>query len=173
MSYIRKLFATAAALAIVCMFGQVRSSFAQSQQQLDMQAAKAERKAIVGQNMQLSSAESKVFWPLYSQYEGAMDKVDQMHAQEIRDYAKSYRSMTNDAAKAKLDQVIAVQQARLDVQKQYIPQFRAALSQIKTTRFFQIDNKLHAMIQCQIAQLVPLVGTAPTSTKTQDGGGDQ
>jgi hypothetical protein len=72
--------------------------------------------------------------------------------------------MTNEAAKAKLDQTIAVQEARLQVQKQFIPQFRAVLSQIKTTRFFQIDNKLHSMVQCQIAQLVPLVGTPPPSS---------
>ena len=30
------------------------------------------------------------------------------------------------------------------------------------TRFFQVDNKLHALVQCQIAQLVPLA-TEPES----------
>ena len=162
MSYSRKLVATAAAL--VCMIGLVHGAYAQNQQQLDIQAAKAERKAIVGQNMQLTSAEGATFWPLYSKYEKAMDAVDMRHAQEIRDYAKNFKNMTDDAAKSKLDETMAVAQQRLDVQKEYVPQFRAILSQIKTTRFFQIDNKLHAMVQCQIAQLVPLVGTPPPAS---------
>jgi hypothetical protein len=49
-----------------------------------------------------------------------------------------------------------VGQARADVQKEFIPKFRAALPGITVTRFFQVDNKLHALVQCQIAQLVPL-----------------
>ena len=51
---------------------------------------------------------------------------------------------------------MAIAQARLNVQKAYIPKFREAVSQVKTTRFFQIDNKLRAMVQCEIAQMVPL-----------------
>jgi hypothetical protein len=136
-----------------------------TQSKLDLAAAKAERKALVGENMQLTDGEAKAFWPLYDQYETKMDKVDKRHAAEIRAYAKSYQNFSDADAKAKLDEVMAVAQQRLDVQKEYIPKFRAVLSQTKTTRFFQIDNKIHALIQCQIAQLVPLVGTGgqPTS----------
>lgn len=130
-----------------------------TQGKLDLAAAKAERKALVGENMQLTDSEAKNFWPLYDQYEAKMDKIDKRHAAEIRAYAKVYQTFTDNDAKAKLDEVMAVSQARLDLQKAYIPKFRAVLSQTKTTRFFQIDNKIHALIQCQIAQLVPLVGT--------------
>ena len=64
--------------------------------------------------------------------------------------------MTDEDATKKLDEVIAIKQMRLDVQKEFVPKFRAAISSINTTRFFQIDNKLAAMIQCDIAQIVPL-----------------
>ncbi|SRR5579875_766262 len=136
-----------------------------TQSKLDLAAAKAERKALVGENMQLTDSEAKAFWPLYDQYETKMDRVDKRHAAEIRAYAKAYQNFSDADAKAKLDEVMAVAQQRLDIQKEYIPKFRAVLSQTKTTRFFQIDNKIHALIQCQIAQLVPLVGTGgePTS----------
>jgi hypothetical protein len=133
---------------------------AQSQKQLDLAAARANRKAIVGENMKLNSSEAAAFWPIFDQYEAAMDKVDDRHVAEIKDFAANYDRLTESSAKSKLDEVIAVQQARLDVQKEYIPKFRAAISQVKTTRFFQIDNKLHALVQCQIAQLVPLAHSA-------------
>ena len=58
------------------------------------------------------------------------------------------------------------QQARLDVQKEFVPQFRAVVSQVKVTRFYQIDNKIQALIQCDIAQLVPLAA-APGEANPQ------
>ena len=147
----------AVALAVVGLAGFGSATYAQSQKQLDLAAARAQQKAVVGSNMNLSSSEAAAFWPLYDKYEAAMDKVEDRHFNEIKDFAKNYNSMTDAAAKAKLDEVMDIAQARIDVQKQYVPQFRAIISQIKTTRFFQIDNKLHALVQCQIAQFVPLV----------------
>ena len=91
-----------------------------------------------------------------------MGLMDRFKAQ-----ATELAQKTQDTAKAKLDEVISVEQARLDVQKEYIPKFRAAISQVKTTRFFQIDNKLHALVQCQIAQLVPLAHSASGTPPAQ------
>jgi L-lactate utilization protein LutC len=152
----RQIGGVAAALAVISLLGMVSMAQAQSQKQLDLAAARANRKAIVGANMNLNAAEGAAFWPVYEQYEAAMDKIEDRHLAEIKDFAKNYNNMTEAAAKSKLDEVIAVQQARLDTQKEYIPKFRAVISQIKTTRFFQIDNKLQALVQADIAQIVPL-----------------
>ena len=89
-----------------------------------------------------------------------MDKIEDRHIAEIKDFAKNYDSLTDTDAKRKLDEVMAIAQARLNTQKAYIPKFREAVSKVKTTRFFQIDNKLRAMVQCQIAQMVPLAKEA-------------
>ncbi|HTT74352.1 MAG TPA: hypothetical protein VMF50_00030 [Candidatus Binataceae bacterium] len=132
----------------------------QSGKQIDLAAARAERKAIVNDNMKLTPDEAKAFWPLYEKYEAAMDKVEERHIREIKDFAKNYDSLTDADAKRKLDEVMAIAQARLNVQKAYIPKFRAVVSQVEATRFFQIDNKLRAMVQCQIAQMVPLAKPA-------------
>jgi hypothetical protein len=129
---------------------------ANSQKEIDIAAARAQRKAIVATNMHLSDKEAKRFWPLYDAYEAKMDKLDDRHAEEVKEYAKHYETLTDSDAKRKLDEVMAIKQARLDVQKQYIPKFTTVLSPIKVTRFFQIDNKLRAMVQCDIAQIVPL-----------------
>ncbi|MGH7915787.1 MAG: hypothetical protein ACREPW_14240 [Candidatus Binataceae bacterium] len=158
-----KYLAAGAALAFFCTFGVVHPVAAQSgssnsakQRQLDIAAARADRKAIVGANMNLTEAQAKAFWPLYEAYEAKMDKLDDRHAAEVKAYAKHYQTLTSDDATSKLDEVIAIKLARLDVQKQFVPKFRTAVSSINSTRFFQIDNKLRAMIQCDIAQIVPL-----------------
>ena len=131
-----------------------------SQKQLDIAAARAERKAVVGQNMDLTDTESKAFWPLYDEYEGKMDRIEDRHIREIKEFASHYQTLTNDDARKKLDEVMAINESRLHVQRDYIPKFRAALPDIKVTRFFQIDSKLRALVQCQIAQIVPLAQPA-------------
>jgi len=158
MKVARYFSAWVAVAAMIGLLGAVAAAQegAPSQKQLDIAALRAQRKAIIGANMKLTPKEAKAFWPLYEKYENAMDKVDKRHAQEIKDYAKNYQNLTDDQANQKLDAVMQIAEDRLDVQKQFVPKFRAALPGITVTRFFQVDNKLHALVQCQIAQLVPL-----------------
>jgi hypothetical protein len=132
------------------------SQSSSSQQQLDIAAARAQRKAVVGQNMYLTDAQAKNFWPLYDAYERRMDQVEDRHIREIKNYVASYKNLTDVSANQKLDEVLAIQQARLQIQQEYVPKFRAVLPGVVVTRFFQIDNKMHAMVQCNIAQMVPL-----------------
>jgi len=152
---------TVASLA-VCMLN-LSASAQTSQKQLDIAAARAQRKATVGANMNLSADEAARFWPVYDAYEAKMDKIEDRHVKELKEFAAKYSNFTDADAAKKLDEVMAIQQARLDVQKEFIPQFRAVISQVKVTRFYQIDNKIQALIQCDIAQLVPLA-QAPGET---------
>jgi len=147
---------------------QVSPPPGQSQKQLNIAAARAERKAIVSNNMFLTKSESAAFWPLYDAYESRMDKIEDRHIREIKEYVQNYEHLSDSDADRKLDEVIAILQARLDVQKEYIPKFRAVMSPIKVTRFFQVDSKLRALVQCDIARLVPLA----QSTPSPDSGGN-
>src|SRR5437870_5099541 len=109
-------------------FGFFSSAMAQSgatsQKQLDIAAARAQRKATVGENMHLTRAESKVFWPLYDRYEDGMDKIEDRHIREIKNYVADYRNLTDDDASRKLDEVMSIQEARLELQRTYVPRFR-------------------------------------------------
>ena len=148
--------------------GSKSASGVKSQQQLDIAAARAQRKAVIGENMNLTPAEAKVFWPLYERYERKMDKIEDRHVREIKSYVASYRNLTNADATHKLNEVMSIQQDRLNVQKEFIPKFRAVMSPIQVTRFFQIENKLHAMVQCHLAQLVPLAQPAAAKENSSD-----
>jgi hypothetical protein len=139
----------------------ISSQSSSSQERLDLSAARAQRKAIVGQNMYLTDAQAKIFWPLYNAYERQMDIIEDRHIREIKNYVASYKSLTDASANQKLDEVLAIQQARLETQREYVPKFRAVLPGVLVTRFFQIDNKMRAMVQCNIAQMVPLAQSAP------------
>ena len=133
----------------------VAQNAAPSQNQPDLAAERLQGKASVEKLMNFTPDEAKKFWPLYDQYEAAMEKIDARHLQELQNYG--YVNLNEKDAASKLDEVIAIQQARLDTEKLYIPKFRAVLSKVQVTRFFQIDSKLRAMLQCDVAHMVPLV----------------
>ena len=163
MSMVKHL-AGVAALAAFCIFATVLLAGAQTssgggkdtQRQLTLAAARAQRKALVGANMHLTKEQAAAFWPLYDAYQAKMDQIEERHAAEVKEFAEHYESLSDADADKKLDEVMAIRQDRLDVQKEFIPKFRAAVSSINTTRFFQIDNKLNASIQCALAQALPL-----------------
>ena len=155
---LKKILASfSTATIIICTLGLAAPASAQtSQKQLDLAAARAQRKATVGANMSLTPDEATKFWPVYDAYEARMDAVEDRHVRELKAFAAKYSNLTDADALKKLNEVIAIQQARLDIQREFIPKFQAAVSQVKVTRFYQIDNKIQALIQCDIAQLVPL-----------------
>jgi Spy/CpxP family protein refolding chaperone len=154
---IRKLI-VAPALG-VCVLTLTARAMAQnaapSQQQPDLTTERLQGRASLEKLMNLTPDEAKKFWPLYEQYEAEMEKIDARHLQELQNFG--YANLNDKDAAYKLDEVVAIQQARLDTEKRFIPKFRKVLSQVNVTRFFQIDSKLRAMLQCDIAQTAPLV----------------
>jgi len=162
-----RLVIVIASSLVLCALSIAVPSFAQtSQKQLDIAAAHAQRKATVGANMSLTPAEASKFWPVYDAYEAKMDKLEARHVKELKDFADKYENLSDADAGKKLEEVIAIQQGRLDIQKEFVPKFRDVIPGVKVTRFYQIDNKIQALIQCDIAQLVPLAQT-PGEAATQ------
>ena len=144
-----------AVCALISTTGAMGQEAAPSPKHPDLTKERLQGKASVEKLLNLTPEEASKFWPLYDQYEAEMEKIDDRHLRELEHFG--YANLTENDANAKLDEVIAIQQARLDTEKNFIPKFRSVLSPVKVTRFFQIDSKLRALLQCDIAQAVPLV----------------
>jgi hypothetical protein len=159
MSIKKLIVACIAPTLAICVLTVTTRAIAQdatpSQKQPNLTAERLQGKATLEKLMKLSPDDAKKFWPLYDQYEADMEKIDDRHMHELENFG--YANLNEQDAGSKLDEVIAIQQARLDTEKLYIPKFRAVLTQVQTTRFFQIDSKLRALLQCDIARMVPLV----------------
>ena len=63
-----------------------------------------------------------------------MDRIEARHVKELKDFADKYENLSDADAGKKLDEVMAIQQARLDVQKEFVPKFREALAALETAR---------------------------------------
>jgi uncharacterized protein YnzC (UPF0291/DUF896 family) len=75
----------------------------------------------------------------------------------IQDYASNYNSMTNETAKKLLDESLAVEAERQKVRQSYLPKFRQVLPETKVARFYQVENKIQAIVNYDLAAGIPLV----------------
>ncbi len=127
--------------------------------QILMEKIKADKKLLVAENMQLSEAEAKKFWPVYDQYQNELFILRMRSLKLIDDYAENYKSMTNDIAKKLLDEYLTIERLRQKVRDAYLPKFRKVLPEIKVARYYQIENKINAVVNYELAAQIPLVKT--------------
>lgn len=65
--------------------------------------------------------------------------------------------MTDELARQLLDESLQHQQQSLKLQKKYVKKFRKIVPDIKVTRYFQLERKLDAIMDFDMAQQIPLL----------------
>jgi len=131
--------------------------FAQSQEELTNDVIKAKKKQIVGANMQLTEEEQKEFWPLYDAYQTELSKIEDQQIALIAMYAENYQNMTDEKAQELLDQFLAVDDEALKVRRAHVKKFLKVLPAKRVARYFQVENKLNAIVNYDLARGIPLV----------------
>ncbi len=145
-------------VACVCLGLLAAPAFAQSGEiALTRQVIQTERQALVTAAMELTEDEGKVFWPLYREYREAMAKVADRGQALITDYAAKYATLTDVDAQVMVDEMLAIDQDSLKVRKDYVKKFGKILPAKRVTRFFQLENKMDAIIRADLAEQIPLV----------------
>ena len=114
------------------------------------------RQAIVTSVMDLTPTESQAFWPLYREYRVEMAKVGDRVQRLLVDYSGQYDTLTDEQAKKIMKEWISIENAKMSVKSKYVSRFQKILPARKVMRFFQADNKLDAVINAQLASVVPL-----------------
>ena len=118
----------------------------------------AETRKIVREELRLTDNEAKAFWPIYDKFRGEMKNVRDRQVELISDYMRAYNAdqLTDKLANRILKDHLSIERDMLDVKKKYIRQFRKALPVKKVTRFYQLENKLNAAVDIQLAETIPL-----------------
>ena len=117
---------------------------------------RADKKLVVAANMDLTEAEAKAFWPLYQEYQTNLSKINERIAKIIGEYAGNYNSMTNEVAKKLMKESVAVEKERVALKESMMPKFEKALPAIKAARYYQIENKIQAVVLYGLADSIPL-----------------
>jgi hypothetical protein len=73
------------------------------------------------------------------------------------DFAKDYETLTAGQANAMLEELLSIKKVDLKVKKKYVTKLKKVLPAKKIMRFYQLENKLDAIINYQLAAEIPLV----------------
>jgi len=125
--------------------------------QIVIEKIHADKKLLVAENMQLTEAEAKSFWPVYKQYQDELFLLRSRTVKLINDYADAYATMTNNTAKKLLDEYMTLESLGPKLRKAYLPKFRKALPEVKVARYYQIENKIQAALFYELAANIPLM----------------
>ncbi len=118
---------------------------------------RAEKKKLIALNVPLTEAEATKFWPVYDEYAAAMKThYDQFYA-VIKEYAANQKTLTDAQAVGMVARWSQIQVDLAQTRQKYIPIVEKVIPGKKAALFFQVDRRLYALIDLQVASEVPLV----------------
>jgi hypothetical protein len=120
---------------------------------------RADKKAIVAENMELTDSEATAFWPIYEDYQRDQEKLNERTLQLIGDYANAYNagSVQDDQAKKFISEALDIREDQADMQEKYAERLQSAIPPAKAARYLQIENKIRAVVDYDLAANIPLV----------------
>jgi hypothetical protein len=117
----------------------------------------AERQVIIAANMGLTDEEGQRFWPLYREYRGELAKNGDRTVALISTFADNYQNLSEGTAEWMVKEFLAIEKVESEVKSRWVPRFREVLSAKKVALFMQLENKLDAIIDYDLAESIPLV----------------
>ena len=157
----RKFWKTAVLCAVV---GKLSASMVWAEdQQVDRYVMmlrtdlKAEKAAIIVNNMHFTEAETNAFWPVYQQYQKELSKLGDEKVALIKDYAAHLNTIDEEKAKELTTRAMMLEEQRLDLIKKYLDEFSKVLPAKQVARFFQLEMQMQRLVDLQVAAELPLV----------------
>jgi hypothetical protein len=137
------------------------SAFAQSsldrQIELARQDANADRQALVRGNVPMTEEEAFAFWPAWEEYRLAMSSNTDRMIRLLQEYAQNYQQMSDLKADQLMTDYFSIRMQNLVIRQQFARKVKALIPAHKVMRVVQIENKLDAAQQMQLAAEIPLV----------------
>jgi hypothetical protein len=122
---------------------------------------RANRKALVATNLQLSDAEAAAFWPVYDKYQSEINTLGDRFVRLIEDYTSAFPDIADDKAMKLVQEYLDIEAARVALRRTYVAEFAKTLPGHKVARLYQIENKMDAVIRYDLAATIPVMAEQP------------
>lgn len=119
--------------------------------------AATERRALVADNLMLTEEESKIFWPMYDEFRNEAKKVGTRRIELIQEFANNYESMSNEKSVEIMNEYLSIESSYTKLKSTYKDKMIKSLNGKLVFRYFQIENKIDAVIAFGLASEIPLV----------------
>ena len=121
------------------------------------QNVRQQKAEIMGAVMVLSADDAAKFWPIYSDYDAELSKLNNLRVENIKDYARNYSQMTDDKADELIQKSLAYQKQRAELFAKTYDRVKQALGGTTAARFAQVEQQLLLLIDLQITSSLPVV----------------
>ncbi len=152
----------AMALTIATM-GLVQPACAQNRPANNMdilrEKVQADKKLLVATNLGLTGSEAKFFWPIYEEYQTELNKLNRRIQRLLESYAEAHNSktLTNEKARNLIREYLSIEADETKLKGASIPKLNMVLPAKKVARYIQIENKIRAVFNYDLAAAVPLI----------------
>ena len=148
-----------AAIALACLVsgGAAAQDRTTDTMEVLREKVRADKKLVVAVALDLSESEAKGFWPVYGAYQSDMITHYDRVAKLLDDYAKAYPSITDETATRLLGEFLALESNHAALLTRWAPRFEQVLPPRKVARFYQVENKIRALLSYELARDIPLV----------------
>lgn len=123
---------------------------------LTRQSAHTDRKIIIMGNMTFTADESAQFWPAWNEYRAAAAANGDRTLALIKNFAANYENMTDQKANEIMTDHFSIEMQNLVIQQEFSQKLSKFMPATKVMRVIQIENKLDAAIDLQLAAEIPL-----------------
>jgi hypothetical protein len=121
----------------------------------DVRQEKAE---IMGATMALSAQDAAKFWPIYSEYDLQLTKLNDQRITNIKEYAQNYTQLSDEEADKLIQKSMAYQKQRAELLAQTYEKVKQALGGVTAARFAMIEHQILTIIDLQIIEALPIAG---------------
>jgi hypothetical protein len=123
------------------------------------------RRAMVAVNLRLGEEEARRFWPLYERYQQELTPLGDRLKAIVEEYVARFDQIADEEALRAMEEYLAIETRRLEVRRAYLGEFAKIVPGRTVARFYQLENKMDAVIRYQLAETIPVVadeaGAAP------------
>ena len=118
----------------------------------------ATQEALIRNDLRLTADEEEGFWPLWEEYRAATLPIRDRYVLLIAEYLRRYDAGTLDDAYAErvLTDYFEIKTGLLETRESFVERFAAVLPMLKVARLYQLENKLTADVDAELALIVPL-----------------
>jgi hypothetical protein len=120
---------------------------------------RSQKSAIMDTVMQLDPDQAAKFWPIYRDYDAELKKLNDLRVANIKEYAKSYNTLTDAKADELIQNAISYQKQRMELLDKYYDRVKESLGAVTAARFVQVEQQLLLIIDLQIDSSLPIAGS--------------
>ncbi len=126
----------------------------------------AERQQAITLSLPLNPTESDAFWPLYREYHGKIDLLNDRFYALVMEYAKAYPNVSDEQAKKFIKEYNDIDEDRVELREKYSKKFLKVIPATKVARYLQLEHRLDVLEALDASSQIPLI----KPSKTDQGG---